>query len=260
MKMYDEAAEWLIYQPPKSVSFGHQSRPRNARKAWSLTKSFLEEFTHYELGHHRDLTCLALGESDEPIDQTIMQNRIQVARSLFGPETGHPRYQPSWNLTETLVESAIEFALDDDKFPKMPHGPTRFHFHYRFLWSEYWQASSGLGTLDGFDGSRNCFSNLGVTIGGQRIFLQPMFVFPGSWQSPEIRFFLEKIELKAPFRFRDQYFKRSLHSESLRSFGAIAVTRSERVFEGDSLELFEIGGRERSCFSVRDNLAQAAGH
>ncbi len=233
--MYVETIEWLIYHPPKSVSFGHQSRPRNARKAWSLTKSFLEEFTHYELGHHRDLTCLALGESDEPIDQTIMQNRIQVARSLFGPETGDPRYHPSWNLPETLVESAIEFALDDDKFPKMPHGPTRLHFHYRFLWSEYWQASSGLGTLDGFDGSRNCFSNLGVTIGGQRIFLQPMFVFPGSWQSPEIRFFLEKIELKAPFRFRDQYFKRSLPPAKKRKYGRGRVYNLSKEWRSQSM-------------------------
>jgi hypothetical protein len=31
--------EWTIYHPPKSVSFGHQSRVRDRRRAWAMTYS-----------------------------------------------------------------------------------------------------------------------------------------------------------------------------------------------------------------------------
>lgn len=33
--------EWVVYSPPKSVSFGHQSRVRDPRKAWPTVEQFL---------------------------------------------------------------------------------------------------------------------------------------------------------------------------------------------------------------------------
>ena len=207
--MYDESAEWLIYHPPKSVGFGHQSRVRNARKAWGLTKAFLEEFTYAEFGHICTLMCIDL---DESLDQAIMQDRVKAARELFGPETSSLKQSFSWELSEKSLESAIEFALEDDKFPRMPYGPTSLYFYYRFLWLDFLESSGGPGAFNGFDGSDDCYSKLGVDVGGQRVFLQPALVFPGSWQSPKARSFLDKIEPKTPFRFRDQYFKRSIPS------------------------------------------------
>lgn len=204
--MYDESIEWLIYHPPKSVSFGHQSRIRDARKAWPATKAFLDAFTCYEIGHHRSLTCLI---ADELLDPTVLQQHAETARRLFGPETRAPDSR-HWDLPKMLLGSAIELALDDDKFPKLPHGPTSLAFHYRFLWTAFCESSPGQGLPEGFDGSRSCISNFGIILGGQRVFLQPTFVFPGSWQSPEVLSFLTKLEERAPFRFRDQYFKRSL--------------------------------------------------
>ena len=51
-------------------------------------------------------------------------------------------------------------------------------------------------------------SHLSVTIGAQRLFLQPLFVYPAVWTSQSLKDFIERSEPLAPFRFQNQNFKR----------------------------------------------------
>jgi hypothetical protein len=36
-----ESGEWVVYHPPKSVSFGHQSRMRDPRRTWPTVERFM---------------------------------------------------------------------------------------------------------------------------------------------------------------------------------------------------------------------------
>lgn len=230
---YDESIEWLIYHPPKSAMFGHQSKIRNARKAWESTLSFVERHTHEKFGHICRLTCYGL---DSSLDLRIMRERIDTARDLFGKETGPPQYHHCWELQRSSFETAVGFALDDDKYPKMSLGPSQLHFYYKFLWSGFWNSANSGTEIAAFDGSHQCWSHLGVYIEGQRLFLQPTFVFPGSYDSPEILRFIERIERDTPFRFRDQYFKRSLPSVKERKSGRGRVYKLKKGWRPKSTE------------------------
>jgi hypothetical protein len=96
--------------------------------------------------------------------------------------------------------------MDDDKFPKQQMGPVRLSFSYWFLWTKfeqapYWSSQNEL---------RNPRSNLGISLGGGKLFLQPTFVFPAPWNSRILDDFISQVEERLPFQFRNQYFKRSL--------------------------------------------------
>jgi hypothetical protein len=114
-------------------------------------------------------------------------------------------YHPPKSVSfETDLPSAIELALDDDKFPKQEAGPSLLRIHYRFCWNEF-GAEQG---MTNESESRRILSILGVTMGQQRLFLQPRFVYPAAWNSNALKDFIGRSEWIAPFRFRDQYFKR----------------------------------------------------
>jgi hypothetical protein len=195
------AGEWLSYFPPKSVAFGHQSRIRDARRAWSMTQRFLNHLTEFELG--KGFVELCCTRRDHGVDEAVGSPRIEEARQRFGLDLdGHADY-PRWRIGPSDLEAAIAFALDDDRYPKQSYGPTSLHFWYRFRWKEFEPIYRALPT-----DSSDRFCSLGISFGGQRLFLQPSLVVPASWDSQVAREFIARIEPDLPFRLRDQYFRR----------------------------------------------------
>jgi hypothetical protein len=204
--------EWVVYAPPKSASFGHQSRLRDARKAWLATQEFLNAQTDYTLGHHRRMTCYG------PTPQTeaaVATARLAAARETLGPETSVETNHVHWDVDPAKLSAAVDFALDDDRYPNQNWGPTALHFHYWFTWkdAEIRGMSSEL---------RDVRSGLGVRIGSGAVFLQPRFVFPAAFDSHDLRTLLATVEPTTPFRFRDQYFQRWLQPTRK---GSAGVTR-----------------------------------
>ena len=155
------SGEWVIYHPPKSVGFGHQSRIRDPRRAWPTTEQFLRDLTQFTHGRHViELTCCA---PETGVDAGVAKARAEAAREAFGQED--PRsYQaaPRWTLDPSQLEAAVHFALDDDKFSKQQIGPTWLHFAYEFSWTEFEQLPY---RADGGD-VRHRTSLLGIFLGG----------------------------------------------------------------------------------------------
>ncbi|WP_194476350.1 hypothetical protein [Bradyrhizobium sp. CCBAU 53338] len=207
-------SEWVVYRAPKSVSFGHQSRLRDPRRAWPSVQRFLAELTRSTFGHYIQLTCHEPGL----LNLAGATSRVEEARGIFGAEAqqnGPYRTHPSWSLSEAQVPAAIDFALDDDKFPKQELGPCWFTFGYQFCWPEFDDA------LPAQTETRPIMSRLGLILGQQRLFLQPLFVYPGPWDAERVRDFIDRTEAIIPFRFRDQYFKRWLPPEKRGSQGRL---------------------------------------
>lgn len=210
--MESDPNEWVVYAPPKSASFGHQSRLRDARKAWVATQEFLSTHTDYTLGHLRRMTCYG------PTPQTeasIATARLVAARETLGPETSVEANHVHWDLDPEKLCAAVDFALDDDQFPKQIWGPTALHFHYWFTWKD---AESRIAPTE----LRNVRSGLGVRIGSAAVFLQPRFVFPAAFDSHELHSLLATVDPTTPFRFREQYFQRWLRPARK---GSAGVTR-----------------------------------
>lgn len=196
-----DADEWVVYRLPKSSSHGQASSIRDPRKAWPLVQRFIAALTRATLGPRITLTCL----QGEPRNVTVA--KIEEARRCFGAEAGPSGGFPSWTLSEAQFPSAIQFALDDDKLPNQKFGlfgPSWITFTYRFFWIEFDRAAIGLEEAE----LQRMSSHLAVTIGQQRLFLQPLFVYPAAWTSEALKDFIERSELLAPFRFQDQNFKR----------------------------------------------------
>lgn len=202
MIVSDNSSEWVVYHPPKSVSFGHQSRIRDPRRAWPMVKQFLGELTEFTLGHNAELTCRG---PDIGLELSVAMTRIREARYLFGPEINPSETNPRWKIGNAQLEVAIRFALDDDRFSQQQLAPTWFHFYYRFVWKDFEKLPYKM--IE--DKARYRASTLGISF-DRRLFLQPNFVFPAPWTSEFLRNFIARIEVMAPFRFRDQYFKRWL--------------------------------------------------
>jgi hypothetical protein len=210
-----EPNEWVVYNPPKSVSFGHQSLPRDARRAWPMVGRFLTELTTSTLGPRIELTCYLPSAQTDAI---VAVARLEEARHRFGPEIsnfGNHKMHPRWQLAEAQLNSAIQFALEDDKFPKQQHGPTRLYFSYQFCWTELKPPPR-----DGVQPeSRSHQSHFGLSLGQQGVFIQPYFIYPVPSHSEFLKFFIDRTEPLVPFRFRNQYFQRWLPPRTKGKFG-----------------------------------------
>jgi hypothetical protein len=197
--MTADVEEWVVYHLPKSVSHGQASRIRDPRKAWPAVQKFLTALTQVTLDPRVLLMCLEI----EPLE--VAAARIDEARRRFGPETAQ---SPTlvWTLNETQLTSAIDFALDDDKFPRQAYGPSLVTFSYRFFWNAF--------VSDPVEENRAerdpASSFLFVTIGQRRTFLCPHFVYPAAWNTQPLRDFIDSSEPLVPFEFRDKCFKRWL--------------------------------------------------
>ncbi len=206
--------ECVVYHPPKSVAFGHQSRPRNPREAWPKVLAFLNDFTQFELSPNIRLNYYGKNAADS--DE--FTQRVSLARQLFGHEK-HPT-EPNqqltftWELQPEQLDHAREFAFDDDKLPKQALGSTDLHICYYFLWRDYSCVHTTIQHQRARDYSwANGWSSIGISFGGNRLFLQPFFVFPYHFLSPMFLSHLMKIEASLPFRIREQYFKRCLRTK-----------------------------------------------
>ena len=212
-RLYHETKERLAYEPPKSVSFGHQARTRNTRLAWAATAQFVNQRALFRLGPGITLDCYVLYDRE---DASTGKGRQEQARQLFGPEhasrsSAHIKH---WVLAPDQLPAAIEFALDDDKWPKEEMGQTLLHFSYWFLWRDLViPPRPGDDELAGLPWTDD-WSSLGVSLGGRRLFLQPRLVFPFPYDSEEHLGFLAQVEPSLSFRLRDQYFKRALPSKN----------------------------------------------
>jgi hypothetical protein len=220
--------ETVVYDPPKSVAFGHQSRIRNARVAWSKTLAFLNEFTRYRLQPYISLDCDGVNDATS---EEVSSERLATARGSFGPEKNPstvPRHTRSWELELAQLPAAIEFALDDDKWPRQAGGPVMLFFRYELLWRQLLASP-----IDSDDELQRLpqgvgWSTMGVILGSQRLFLQPYLAFPFHYASPGLAAFLLSIEEKLPFRFRDQYFKRSLRPVGKKAGRVLKLDKSWR--------------------------------
>jgi hypothetical protein len=200
--MSADAEEWVVYQLPKSVSHGQVSRIRDPRKAWPAVQKFMTSLTRATLNPRITLTCL----QTEP--REVAAARTDEARRCFGPETEQGRTSV-WTLSEAQLTPAIDFALDDDKFPRQAFGPSLVTFGYRFFWNAFDLAATEANGA----GLDRASSFLAVTVGQRRMFLQPHFVYPAGWNTPSLRDFLDRSEPLVPLQFRDQCFKRWLSPE-----------------------------------------------
>ena len=217
----DKSDERVVYAPPKSVAFGHQARIRDARVAWTKALTFLSEFTLYRLQPYISLDCDGVNDSTS---EAVSSERLATARGLFGPEKNPstvPMHTRSWELQPEQLPAAIEFALDDDKWPKQAGGPVMLFFRYEFLWRQL--LASPIGSDDQLEKLPPTigWSTIGVILGSQRLFLQPYLVFPFHYSSTELAAFLLMIEETLPFRFRDQYFKRALSPATGKKSGRV---------------------------------------
>jgi hypothetical protein len=213
----DEEHDRVYYQPPKSVAYGHASRIRNARVAWPVTIEFFERFTIYQISPRISLSCQQPGKY---INEDIAINRIKTARDIFGPETNPSCTE--WQLTNEQLSMAIDFVLDDDKFPRQKPGSVRLYFSYTFFWRDFLvQPLSPGDKVFIFDRiikdqwnhlGTDPLCSMGIHLGSRRLFIQPAFVFPFPYDSRITIDFLARIEESLPFRFRDQYFKRMIRS------------------------------------------------
>jgi hypothetical protein len=205
--MADDQSEWVVYHPPKSVAFGHVTSIRDPRRAWPRVQSFLSDYVDLEATPSSAPT-LRFDLSLASLDPAIATARFEEAIRRFGdPSQGGGRSEmANWVISPSLFDSAVDFALGDEAFPEVAFGPTSFSFYRRFYWRE---AQSGLSPASERD-PRPSLSRIGVTIGGRRIFLQPLLVFTEPWTSNAVQTFLDRLEPQLPFRFRNQYFKRVL--------------------------------------------------
>jgi hypothetical protein len=182
-----------------------------------MVQQFMADLTRSMLGDRIVLTCL---DAELQSSGGIAASRVEEARRVFGPEDeqrGSYRTHPNWTLTEAQLPSAIEFALDDDKFSKQDVGPSWLSFSYQFCWLAFDRGSAAEGNAE----ARRILSVLGVTIGRQRLFLQPYFIYPAAWNSEVLKDFIDRSESVVPFRFRDRYFKRWLPLKRPANYGRL---------------------------------------
>jgi len=194
-------SEWVVYAPPKSVSFGHRARLRDPLKAWSSVQLFLAEHTKFEFGHRSELSCCGVRFAENSARAVQSLSQIRETFALTESDSDHPR----WTITESQVPTAVKFVVNEVARDDSIH----FGFYYRFVWKEFerlaWKFDK--------DERRDSSSRLGITVHSKGLFLQPNWIFPAPWTSNFLNTFLHKIEPAAPFLLRNQYFKRSLATE-----------------------------------------------
>jgi hypothetical protein len=203
--------ERVMYVPPKSMSFGHAARARNAREAWNKTRDFLERNALYEL---RERTSFVCPRSGEGLDEAVRDQYLSYVRSALGPEGGEPGY-PSWSVRKDQFEECVELALDEDRWPRQRYGPAHFHFCYDFVWRR--EGATRI-NRDRAPNEVPKYSWLGISIGSGKVFLQPSFFFPFPFDSGELPSMLITISADVPFKFSPHHFQRVFASKEGRCY------------------------------------------
>jgi len=206
----DETLERVLYYAPASVGFGHQARIRDPRRAFENTSSFLADFTVHKLAREISLTL------SEPNDMTSIVSSpkaLDSARHIFGPETRSSSRAKDWALRADQLQPALEFAVECNTSKVKQLWPVLLSFSYNFLWRDLLADPVSVESSEFEQVCRNNLSMLNILVLDKILFLQPILTFPFPWDSPEAVPYLERIGPRAPFRFREQYFKRQLPSK-----------------------------------------------
>lgn len=188
-------SELLAYRPPKSAGFGHKSNARDAADAWQETQSFLSLHCIVDAPSIIEVLCWAPSKRTE---RQIAEQALREARARLGPESGAGA---QWFLEPDKLAAALELFFFCEQWPRQQLGPIEVSFLLKLRWREFPDLNKPQSTL-------------GLRFGAQGLFLQPTFVFPFSWDSLDQRAWLEGAAMTAPFRFREEYFKRGVPTKS----------------------------------------------
>ncbi|MCC9598886.1 MULTISPECIES: hypothetical protein [unclassified Rubrivivax] len=199
-------SEFVAYHPPKSVSHGHGSRARNARRAWAATEEFI--FKHTQANLSPTLRVKVWGPS-EYTDATVFERAIEEGIVAFGSSPTVSGIFSVWELTNANLPQALEFAFKDEERPKQQLGPVDLYVSYSFEWKSLPPVPRG---PDSSHFARGC--RIGVSIGSRRCFIQPTFLFSLPSSSPELIHFLSELEPDLPFVPKDEYFCRVVPKKS----------------------------------------------
>lgn len=132
--------------------------------------------------------------------EAMAASRREQAIAEFGPPNSDDRENGAkWKLDPTRLDDAVAFEASGPKSEDGRLDPSQLYVHFRFRWRPPWggNGNEALGE-----------SGLGFHVGGQKVLLQPHFVFLASLDSPEFREQLTALESAVPFKFNDNFFKR----------------------------------------------------
>lgn len=191
--MKEDANEFVIYDPTKSVSFGHQAREKDARKAWAQIEAFLQKWTHSKLRDSVTFRCVPPFEG--PV-KVYNEYRAHVNRILGTQGEG------LWKFSPIDLPKALALAFDEEKWPRQQgDGPADLQFSYDFEWSTpIPPAASPLQRTSSFR----------ISVGGKRIFIQSTLIFPWPATSGTTQKFLSEMAPDSPVQLRASYFKRMI--------------------------------------------------
>jgi hypothetical protein len=187
----------ISYAPPKSVSHGHGSRARSARKAWEAIQAFLSAHTVAELQSPLKLTVFIPSQWNADIAQVTVDEALRI----YGSPTRRSAMSYDWDLPTSRLGEALEFALADDQRPKQALGPTLLYLVYFFVWRDL-RFGPTLGTAP--HNLQKCM--LAVSVGGRRVFLQPAFQFVTLQFDKNFVEDLSALESEMPFTPRDDFY------------------------------------------------------
>ena len=206
-------SEILIYTPPKSAAFGHDARIRDPKKAWSFTEQFLSVHTVASLRQNIKFQCWV---QNDGLGADAACSSLKAARASFGNESDNSHTIREWNLEQDNFPRALELLFEFGHVPPEKSGYVSLDLCYDFTWRE-------------FPGSQVDPSFLGIIFNGKRIFLQPYFLFPIAWDAREYARWLDQITDSAPFRFRDQYFKRGIPTKRDHHYRVLKLPKGWRA-------------------------------
>ena len=191
--------EHLIYDPPKSVAFGHAPRKMDVRTAWGMTQEFIDRHTIGQL--RSDIFAESVGPLGYGGDRMLFPSQ-KLAEELLGEPVESGEHWCKWPLTESNIPAAFDLFLRAHQHHRKIVSSFRFDLTYNFKWS-------------GIEDSTIGGSFLGIHFNDYNgIFMQPTFVFPFAWDALQYREWLGQVLDDSPFRFRDQYFKRAVPTKA----------------------------------------------
>jgi len=195
--MKEDANEFVLYEPTKSVSYGHEAREKDVRKAWAQIDAFLKKWTVPQLRDTISFQCVPPYEG--PV-KVYNEYREHANRTLGTQGDG------LWNFSPPDLPKALALAFDEEKWPRQRgDGPANLRFSYDFEWSTpIPPASSPLQRT----------STFGITVSGKRIFIQSTLIFPWPVDSGIAQKLLSDMKPDTPVQLRDGYFRRMIPTKN----------------------------------------------
>lgn len=182
--------EFTLYEPPKSACFGQGARVTSARGGWAQVADFFSCFTSASLDSPVVLSVVLPFSGPVTV---FNQYRAHVNQAMGTGGEGR------WEFPPEQLERALALVFDEERWPRQPDGPAQLNLRFRFDWRLPLTIGEGQALPQ---------STLGVSIGGQRVFLQPLLWFPWACSDPALRPFLWSIAEKVPFQLRENCFRR----------------------------------------------------